>query len=171
MGKESKNVLKEKLKIITIGLASCMMGLLQNCKNPDKKIMEENKVTWFSIPTDNLERASNFYNAAFGWQIEPLTQEENDDLSFNTMVNSSSDENYVSKERGAINGCLVKRKIGLPNPAVLVEVANLDKAIEKALAAGGKLVSDKITMKSLNGTFVFIQDTEGNYVEVFQLNP
>lgn len=132
--------------------------------------MENNKVTWFSIPTDNLERASNFYNAAFDWQIEPLTKEENDDFSFNTMINSTSDENYVSKELGSINGCLVKRKIGLPNSAVLVEVADLDKTIEKVLTAGGKVVSEKISMKSLNGTFVFIQDTEGNYVEVFQLD-
>lgn len=127
-----------------------------------------NKVTWFSIPTDNLDRAAKFYNSAFNWQIEPLTNEEDETFSFNTMLNSESDENYISKERGTINGCLVKRKMGLLTPGVLVEVKNLDDAIKKVTKAGGEIMTEKIIMKSLNGVFVLIKDTEGNYVEIFE---
>ena len=130
--------------------------------------MEKNKVTWFSIPSDNLERTTKFYADSFGWKTEPMTKEDNSDFDFYTMLNSESDENYVSKEHGALNGCIVKRKIGLPTPAVLVEVENLDTAIGKIKKAGGAIVTDKIIMKSLNGVFVLIKDSEGNYVEVFQ---
>jgi predicted enzyme related to lactoylglutathione lyase len=155
-------------KVILIGLAVLFSTSFQNCTHPKQKSMENNKVTWFSIPADSLNRAAAFYNAAFNWRIEPLTMEENEDFSFHTIVNSESDENYVPNEKGAVNGCLVKRRIGLPTPAVLVEVADLDRAIEKVIDAGGEIMTEKITMKSLNAVLVLIKDPEGNYVEVFQ---
>lgn len=129
---------------------------------------QANKVTWFSIPSDNINRAINFYKEAFNWHIEPETKEDNDIYSFYVALNSKSDANYISEEKGVLNGCIVKRKIGLPHPAVLVEVDDLDAAIKKVKRAGGQLVTEKMLMKSLNGIFVLIKDTEGNYVELFQ---
>ncbi|MDF2454967.1 MAG: Lactoylglutathione lyase-like protein [Cytophagaceae bacterium] len=142
---------------------------------PQEKITEQaeiqaNKVTWFSMPADNVQRAIKFYKEAFNWTIEPETKEENDRYSFYVAINSKSDSNYISETKGAINGCIVKREIGLPTPAVLVEVDDLDSAIAKVKTAGGKLASEKTVMKSLNGIFVLIKDTEGNYVELFQNN-
>ena len=67
-----------------------------------------------------------------------------------------------------LNGCIVKRSIGLPTPAVLVEVEDLDTAISKVVKAGGKVMTEKIPMASLGGIFVLVTDTEGNYVELFQ---
>ena len=112
-------------KVFSIGLGLLIVTLFQNCKNQKEAIMENNRVTWFSIPTDSLNRAAKFYNSAFNWKIQPLTVEEDDNFSFNIMLNSESDNNYVSNKKGAVNGCLVKRKIGLPTPAVLVEVDNI----------------------------------------------
>ena len=130
--------------------------------------MAKNNVTWFSIPSDNLNRATSFYRDVFGWQVEPLTKEDNDDFSYHVLVNSEGDTNYVPDQRGIVNGCIVKRIIGLPTPAVLVEVNDLDAAIEKVKEAGGEIVTDRNPMKSLNGEFVLIKDTEGNYVELFK---
>lgn len=140
--------------------------------SPQEEVKTEsfqaNKVTWFSIPSDDVNRAIKFYKEVFNWQVEPETKEENDVFSFHVALNSKSDSNYISDEKGVINGCIVKRAIGLPTPAVLVEVDDLDKAISKVKRAGGQLVTDKIVMKSLNGIFVLIKDTEGNFVELFQ---
>lgn len=155
-------------KLSLIGLSVLISTIFQNCNYQKENVMENNRVTWFSIPTDSLERAAKFYNTAFDWKIQPLTKEENDDFSFHTIINSESDENYVSNSKGAINGCLIKREIGLPTPAILVDVKNIDEAIMKVVEAGGEVVTEKIIMKSLNGVFVLIKDTEGNYVEVFQ---
>lgn len=130
--------------------------------------IQANKVTWFSMPADNVQRAIKFYKEAFNWTIEPETKEENNAYSFYVAVNSKSDANYIPEAKGVINGCIVKREIGLPTPAVLVEVDNLDVAIARVKGAGGKLVTEKIVMKSLNGIFALIKDTEGNYVELFQ---
>lgn len=138
------------------------------CNQDSKPLpMTNNKVTWFSIPADDLNRSTKFYQSAFGWKIEPLTVEKNDDFSFHVVVNSEGDSNYIPDQRGVVNGCIVKRKIGLPSPAVLIEVDNLDAAIEKVKQAGGTVVSDKIPMASLNGEFIFIKDPDGNYVELF----
>lgn len=134
----------------------------------DSQELKANKVTWFSIPSDDINRASKFYKEAFNWKIEPETKEANNTFSFHVALNSTSDENYISDEKGVINGCIVKREIGLPTPSVLVEVDDLDAAIAKVKKAGGQLVTDKIIMKSLNGVFVLIKDTEGNHVELFQ---
>lgn len=130
-----------------------------------------NKVTWFSLPADDVQRATRFYKEAFNWTIEPETKEKNDVYSFYVALNSKSDGNYISHERGTINGCIVKREIGLPSPAVLVEVDNLDLAIKKATKAGARLLTEKVVMDSLNGVFVLMKDTEGNCFELFQANP
>ncbi len=67
-------------------IISCLIlsGLLilscfnQSCQSPAKekemKTKANNPVTWFSIPSDDLDRATSFYTSAFGWQIEPLTK-------------------------------------------------------------------------------------------------
>jgi uncharacterized protein len=130
--------------------------------------MKTHRVTWFSIPSDDLARATRFYAAAFGWRIEPLTVETDPDFSFHVAVNDESDGDYVQTKRGGLNGCIVKKRIGLPTPAVLVEVDDLDAAIASVKQAGGKVVGKTVLMKSLNGRFVLVQDTEGNYVELFQ---
>lgn len=130
--------------------------------------MKANRVTWFSIPSDDLARAARFYNEAFDWRIEPLTVEANDDFSFHVAVNGESDGNYIQLERGGLNGCIVKKRIGLPTPAVLIEVDDLDAAIAKVEIAGGRIVTGIITMVSLNARFVLIQDPEGNHLELFQ---
>lgn len=130
--------------------------------------LSANKVTWFSIPADDINRATTFYKEAFNWEILPETKEDEDVLSYYVALNSKSDGNYVSEERGVLNGCIVKRAIGLPSPAVLVEVDDLDAAVEKVKQAGGEIASEKVLMKSLNGHFVLVKDTEGNYVELFQ---
>lgn len=127
-----------------------------------------NRVTWFSIPAQDLTRATRFYAAAFDWRIEPLTVEANPDFSFHVAVNSESDGNYIQLARGGLNGCIVKKRIGLPTPAVLIEVDDLAAAIEKVQKAGGTVLTEVIAMQSLNGRFVLIQDPEGNHVELFQ---
>lgn len=137
-------------------------------KTPQQVEVQSNKVTWFSMPANNVQRAIKFYKDAFNWTIEPESKENDDNYSFHVVLTSKSDGNYISDTKGAINGCIVKRETGLPTPAVLVEVDDLDTAIAKVEGAGGKLMTEKVVMKSLHGTFVLIKDTEGNYVELFQ---
>lgn len=125
-------------------------------------------VTWFSIPADDVAKATGFYRDAFGWKVEPLTREANAVYDYNVVVNAESDSAYVARERGRVNGCIIKRATGITAPAMLVEVPDLDAAARKIVAAGGTIVSDKVPMRSLGGAFLLAKDPDGNVLEVFQ---
>lgn len=129
-----------------------------------------NPVTWFSIPSDDMEKAAIFYNQTFGWEILPDTKEKDSDFDFKFALNAPSDDEYVATERGRVNGCIVKRATGIKHPVVLVEVEDLEVASQKIKAAGGKVVSDVIPMDSLNGKFFLATDLDGNMIEVFENN-
>lgn len=127
-------------------------------------------VTWFSVPADDLAKATSFYHAAFGWKIEPLTKEADELYDYNVVVSSPSDGDYTPSQPGRVNGCIVKRAIGLPAPAVLIEVPDLDEAARKVVAAGGTVISKKVTMRSLDGEFILVKDPDGNVLELFKAN-
>jgi predicted enzyme related to lactoylglutathione lyase len=129
-----------------------------------------NPVTWFSIPAQDTARAAAFYSKAFGWKVQPPTKEDDAVFDYNVVVNSASDENFVSEKTGRVNGCIVKKATGITTPVVLVEVEDLDESARKIVAAGGTVVSEKIPMRSLNGDFILVKDPEGNMVEIFEPN-
>ncbi|HJQ08193.1 MAG TPA: VOC family protein [Candidatus Saccharimonadales bacterium] len=129
-----------------------------------------NPVTWFSIPSDDVEKAAAFYNQAFGWDMLPDIREKNPDYDFKIALNSPSNDDYVAKERGRVNGCIIKRATGIKHPVVLVEVDSLEAAGRKIEAAGGKIVSEVIPMDSLNGKFFLATDVDGNMIEIFKNN-
>lgn len=125
-------------------------------------------VTWFSVPANDVEKATTFYRHAFGWKIEPLTREADDVYDYNVVVSSPSDRDFNPSQPGRVNGCIVKRATGITTPVVLVEVPDLDEAARKVVAAGGAVVSGKIPMRSLNGEFILVKDPEGNMFELFR---
>lgn len=130
-----------------------------------------NPVTWFSIPADDIEQAKVFYNKAFGWSVQPETKEADDRYSFNIALTSpDNDAEYNPTKPATVNGCIVKKATGITAPIVLLEVDNLDAAAQKVEAAGGSIVSEKILMKSLNGSFILVKDPEGNMLELFASN-
>jgi uncharacterized protein len=130
-----------------------------------------NPVTWFSIPAEDTERANEFYHKAFGWKVLPLTQEQNHLYDFNVALTSDSDKEFNPKQSGRVNGCIVKKAIGIDTPVVLIEVDDLEEAAQRVEAAGGTVVSDVIPMQSLNGAFMLVKDAEGNILELFKTNP
>lgn len=130
-----------------------------------------NPVTWFSIPADNVEQAKDFYNKAFGWNIQPETKETDDRYSFNiALTTADNDAEFNPTKPATINGCIVKKATGITAPIVLLEVDNLDEAAQNVTVAGGSVVSGKIPMESLNGSFILVKDPEGNMLELFASN-
>lgn len=129
-----------------------------------------NPVTWFSIPSDDMEKSATFYTKAFGWNVLPDIKEENADYDFKVALTAPSDDDYTAIDRGRVNGCIVKRAIGVQHPVVLVEVEDLEEAMKKIEAAGGKVTSDVIPMNSLNGKFFLATDVDGNMLEIFKGN-
>ena len=62
------------------------------------------KVVHFEIPVDDLKRAQNFYKIIFGWTIEPMPK-----MNYTILITVEVDEKFMPKEKGAINGGMMKR--------------------------------------------------------------
>jgi hypothetical protein len=120
------------------------------------------RVVHFEIPFDDKQRAMKFYSDSFGWRLMDLPQTD--------YVIASSvevDDTYLPTERGAINGGLFQRPKEVPHPTIFVRVASVAAAIERAEAAGGRVVTPRTPIPGM-GAFARIEDTEGNVIGVFE---
>ena len=108
-------------------------------------------VTWFEIPTVDLERAARFYEAVLG--IE-LTRE-----LFMGVPHA-----IFPGERADVRGALIRSETARPSPSGLVvylHAPDLDASIARVERAGGRVIEPRTAI----GPAVFIaiiEDPEGN---------
>lgn len=121
-----------------------------------------NKVVHFEIPADNLDRAKKFYQNTFGWQLQDVP-----DMSYTMVRTTETDEKWMPKKPGAINGGMLKRNASVPVPSFAIDVENLDEAIGKVKKAGGVIVKGKTSVGPM-GFIAYFKDTEGNVLSLWQ---
>src|SRR5690348_2443610 len=106
--------------------------------------MANNRVIHFEIQADDLERAKNFYEKAFGWKVTQV------------MTKEQGGMDYWSLETGegpGINGGMYQRPEGTPRPQSLgerhwlfdctVQVADIDTAVDAVKENGGEILREK----------------------------
>ncbi len=120
------------------------------------------KVVHFEIPADDPERAGNFYQKAFGWQINPMPE-----MNYTMVGTTPSDQNGMPKEPGAINGGMPKRGEPVKNTVITIAVDNIDAALKTIASLGGKEVGKKNAVGDM-GWSAYFKDTEGNIVGLWQ---
>lgn len=121
----------------------------------------KNKVTYFEVPADDMARAKKFYGEVFGWEIKDM------DGSYASIVSAETDKYMHSAEVGTITGGIQKRGDRSVAPTVVVQVDDIDQAIEKIRAGGGAIVIPKEEMGDM-GLYAQFNDTEGNRIGLFQ---
>lgn len=116
------------------------------------------RIVHFEIHAEDPKRAAKFYADAFGWEVQewPIPGGE----PYMGVI--------TGKDGAGINGGIIKRKgtspqAGGPINAFVctLDVPNVDDAVKKALAAGGKMALDKMTIPGV-GYLAYCIDTEGN---------
>ncbi len=120
------------------------------------------KVAFFELPADNVDRAKTFYNKAFGWQIN-----YDQGLDYHFVATAKSDQYGRSAEPGAINGGMPKREAPVKSTTITISVPDIDSAMKSVEKLGGKIVQKKQAAGNLGFTAYF-EDTEGNRVGLFQ---
>lgn len=128
--------------------------------------MKQSPVVHFEMPAKDNSRVIKFYSEVFGWQMNQLGAEMgNYILAGTTPVN----DKMMAINPGAINGGFFEYKDeeGFNAPHVVIQVENIDEAIESVKKAGGKITSDKMPIPGI-GTYVSIKDSEGNNVGMLQ---
>ena len=115
--------------------------------------MAHGDITHIDIPVTDKARASAFYGALFGWQIQAPPGFEDYPMW--------SAPNKIS------GGGLAPRSEGFTQPRSYVEVDSIDDVIAKAEASGGSVAMPKenITAKSW---WAVIVDPDGNHIGLFE---
>lgn len=121
-----------------------------------------NRVIHFEIQADDVDRAKDFYEKTFDWQIHKIMSAENGGMD------------YWGLETGpdgtpGINGGMYKRpeenKINTYDCTIAVE--DIDRAIEDVKKNGGRLRTEKMFIPGV-GWFAGGIDTEGNIFGMMQ---
>jgi predicted enzyme related to lactoylglutathione lyase len=119
------------------------------------------RVVHFEIPHDDAERARGFYAQAFGWQLMPLPEMDY------TMVTSGPSGHQGPTEAGFINGGMMQRQGPFTSPNVVIDVENLEDALEAVNAAGGSTVAERQAVGDM-GFVAYFRDTEGNVLGLWE---
>ncbi|MDE1762001.1 MAG: VOC family protein [Candidatus Micrarchaeota archaeon] len=120
-------------------------------------------VVHFQIPAKNVGRARKFYAKAFGWgTVEPPGMG-----GYVLLQTAKTDRKGMLKEKGKINGGLMKKMGKNDKLEIVIAVKNIDATIRKAKAMGAKLISPKGEIQGV-GTYARIADTEGNSIGILQ---
>ena len=119
--------------------------------------MSKRNIVHVEIPAQNVDAAAGFYQALFGWKVQPVPE-----------------MNYTMYEDGSGSGGGFPL-VSAENPAgqVLVYIDSIDivKDLEKVIQLGGKVIREKTEIPGMGWYGVF-QDPTGNVLALYtSLNP
>jgi uncharacterized protein len=115
-----------------------------------------NKVVHFEIPFDDKEKCMEFYGKVFGWDFQDMPE-----MNYTIARTAETDENFMIKEPGAINGGMFKRNEILKGPIIVMNVSNIDEILGKVKENGGEIVKERSAIGEM-GFIAYVKDTEGN---------
>lgn len=119
------------------------------------------RVVHFEMPFDDADRARNFYARVFGWQMMPMPEFDY------TIVTSGPSGERGPTEPGFINGGLMQRRAPFTAPNVVVDVENLETALQAVNDAGGSTVLERMAVGDM-GFVAYFRDTENNLVGLWE---
>ena len=122
------------------------------------------KVEHFEIPADDTERALNFYQRVFDWELNPVPGVE----EYIRLLTIRVDEKAVAKKPFEVNGAIGKRNENFTGPLVTISVGDMDSTLKKITREGGSVLVDKTEFGKRGYTALF-RDTEGNVMGLWQL--
>ena len=120
------------------------------------------KVVHFELPADNLERAEYFYQSAFGWSVNSMPG-----MGYTLVGTAPSGPDGTPTEPGAINGGMLKRQPPIQNPVITVQVRDIDDALARIQALGGRVVRGREPVVNV-GFAAYFADSEGNVLGLWQ---
>lgn len=115
-------------------------------------------ITWFEIPSKNLDRATRFYEDVLGVELKP------DAMGPFKM-------SLFPADKGQPSGCVIQADGYRPSADSTTVYLNLRDDLNKPLAkvemAGGKVLQGKTALPENMGFYAQFLDSEGNRVGFF----
>ena len=111
-----------------------------------------------------------FYEKAFGWKTNKLGEDMG---SYVVAETTETDADHMVQKPGTINGGFFKRSKPEQGPSVVIAVDDIEEAMKKVTAAGGKVLGG---MKGVGtpddipgiGLYAGFIDSEGNRASMLQ---
>jgi uncharacterized protein len=123
------------------------------------------RVVHFEIPYDDGDRARKFYAEAFDWQLQEMPGMEY------TLVMSGPSGDQGPTEPGYINGgMLAREESAATGPVLVVDVPDIEAALQRVGALGGSTVVPKQPVGEMGFT-AYVKDPEGNVVGLWETAP
>ncbi len=124
----------------------------------------KNAISWFEIPTHDLNRAQKFYETIFGISLMPMDMPQ---LAMRMFP--------IEDPMNGVGGTLCKSDFHKPSAeaGVLVYLnANPDVqlVLDKVEKAGGKIIVPKTQISPEYGYMAVFIDTEGNRIALHSVN-
>ena len=119
----------------------------------------QNAISWFEIPTTDIDRAQKFYETIFGITMMPL------DLP-NIKMRMFPLDDMMTQVGGALVDSGGFHKASATDGPLIYLNANPDvqNVLDKVKAAGGKIVVPKTEISPEYGFMGVFSDTEGNRI-------
>ncbi len=115
---------------------------------------DTNAITWFEIPTLNIERASEFYETVLSVKLRAWP--------------GSEPTRMFPIGPGGVGGCLVQRPQQKPvanGTLVYLNVdGRLDEVLDRARENGIELVVPRTAIGGAFGFYAVLKDSEGNHI-------
>jgi len=123
------------------------------------------KIVHFEIPCSDLNRAKKFYSELFGWEIKPYPGDEGEE--YLRAIATNSDKDGKSMDKGAINGGLQKKGERASTTTLVIQVKNINEAVEKVKNNGGEI---KVEPEEIGGMGMYAQfdDPDGHRMGLFE---
>jgi uncharacterized protein len=126
--------------------------------------MKKNVVSWFEIPTTQLDAAQVFYETVLG---QPMRRE--------TMGPSQGAVFAYDRAADGVGGALMMGpsapKLATGGTLVYLDASpSLDAALARAVAQGGNVVQPRTALPPGMGFFAHIHDLDGNRVGLHALD-
>jgi predicted enzyme related to lactoylglutathione lyase len=122
-------------------------------------------VVHFEMPYDDAERIGRFYESAFGWKTNAMS----DDIDRYVLASTAQADGAGAAQPGAIDGGFYRRNPQWPaqHPSVVIAVQDIGAAMLRVAAAGGTVLGEPMDIPGV-GRYVCFFDTEGNRVGMLE---
>jgi hypothetical protein len=120
------------------------------------------RVVHFEVPFDDADRAREFYQEVFGWQIQPMPE-----MDYNMVQTGPVSDQGMPSEPGYIGGGMMQRQAPYTSPVLTVAVDDIDAAIVAIEKHGGAAAGEKMAVGDM-GFAAYFTDSEGNLLGLWQ---
>jgi predicted enzyme related to lactoylglutathione lyase len=120
------------------------------------------RVVHFEVPFDDADRARDFYQGVFDWQIRSMPE-----MGYHLVSTGPVSDQGMPTGPGYIGGGMLQRQTPVSSPVVTLQVDDIDVTLAAVEQRGGRTVRQKMPVGDI-GFAAYFADSEGNVMGLWQ---